>query len=836
MEVNADNIKLKNSLIKAINEALSEGILVVNDKGIIVSHNSQFVELWKIPSELLSGFEPDTAIGINNAQILAKAAESVKDRKSFLARIQELYDNPDLNDHCEIELLDGRTLERHSTILRSDEGQNLGRVWFFRNITERKQAEIAFRRSEYHLREAQSISHVGSWEYDITTGQIYWSAELHQIFGIPPETFIPHFETFNNLIHPDDRAAMHASVAACIAGQKPEALEWRCIRPDGTTRCIVGGAELVLDAEGKAYRLCGTAQDITERKQIEEKLLITQFASDNAPDSIFWIDEQARIVYVNEAACRERGYTRDELLTMSIPDIDPNCLDDVWLAHWQELRQKGNLISEVRHRHKDGSIFPVEVSANFVEFEGKEINISFSRNITGRKQAEEEIQLLAFYDPLTHLPNRRLLMDRLQHTMASSMRSSRKSALLFIDLDHFKTINDTLGHNIGDLLLQQVAQRLESCLRQGDTVARLGGDEFVVMLEDLSENDLEAAAQTEDIGDKILATLNQPYQLNQHESRSTPSIGATLFGGHDQAIEELLKQADIAMYQAKKAGRNTLRFFDPKMQDTLNVRATLEHELHVALEKQQFQLYYQIQVDGVQADGSHHILGAEALIRWIHPKRGLVPPFEFIPVAEETGAILPIGQWVLESACAQLKAWEKDEHTCNLEMAVNISAKQFRQPDFVCQIKAVVQNHAINPKLLKLELTESLLLDDIEDTIATMDALTEIGVRFSLDDFGTGYSSLQYLKRLPLHQLKIDKSFVRDIATGSNDKAIVSTIIAMAKSLNMDVIAEGVETKEQLKLLMKNGCTHYQGYLFGKPVPIDEYEASLRMPSALGDY
>jgi diguanylate cyclase (GGDEF)-like protein len=399
---------------------------------------------------------------------------------------------------------------------------------------------------------------------------------------------------------------------------------------------------------------------------------------------------------------------------------------------------------------------------------------------------------------------------------------------MFIDLDNFKTLNDTLGHDIGDILLQQVAKRLESCVREGDTVARLGGDEFVVMLEDLSEQAIEAAEQTETVGNKILAMLNQPYQLAAHEYRNTPSIGATLFNDNRQTTDELMKQADIAMYQAKKAGRNTLRFFDPQMQETVNAHAALEGELRKAYESKQFQLYYQIQVGGIQADGAHLTLGAEALIRWIHPERGVVSPIDFISMAEETGLILPIGEWVLETACAQIKTWEQDALTSELILAVNISAKQFLQPDFVAQVHAVIQRHAINPKRLKLELTESLLLENIDDTIATMSALNGIGVQFSLDDFGTGYSSLQYLKLLPLNQLKIDQSFVRDIALDSSDRAIVRTIIAMADSLNLNVIAEGVETEEQLKLLLNKNCIHYQGYLFGKPVPIEQFEALLK--------
>ncbi|OIR04471.1 cyclic di-GMP phosphodiesterase Gmr [mine drainage metagenome] len=449
---------------------------------------------------------------------------------------------------------------------------------------------------------------------------------------------------------------------------------------------------------------------------------------------------------------------------------------------------------------------------------------NLARLIVERKAASDEINSLAFYDPLTGLPNRRLLLDRLHQAVSSRMRNGREASLLFIDLDNFKTLNDTLGHDIGDSLLQQVAKRLTACVREGDTVARLGGDEFVVVLEDLSETALEAGSQTESIGNKIIYALNQPYQLGSHEHHSTPSIGATLFNEGQLDVEELLKQGDIAMYQAKKSGRNALRFFDPKMQDNINARAFLEEALHNAIEKNEFELHYQIQVDNHGG-----AIGAEALIRWLHPERGLISPIEFIPLAEETGLIHPIGQWVLNTACARLKDWQGNELTRNLILAVNVSAKQFRQIDFVEQIQSAVQHYNINPALLKLELTEGLLLEHVEDTIATMNALNEIGIHFSLDDFGTGYSSLQYLKKLPLNQLKIDQSFVRDLAVDTSDKAIVRTIIAMAQGLNLGVIAEGVETEEQRQLLLKKGNTQYQGYLFSKPVPIEAFEVLLKL-------
>ncbi|MFZ2541997.1 MAG: EAL domain-containing protein [Gallionella sp.] len=566
----------------------------------------------------------------------------------------------------------------------------------------------------------------------------------------------------------------------------------------------------------------------------EDQLRIAATAFETQ-EGIMITDAKGVIVKVNQAFQNITGYSAGEVTGKNPRILSSGRHDkEFYAAIWKSIHSTGTWQGEIWDRRKNGEIFPKWLSITAAKAADGAVThyVGTHIDITERKAAEAEIQKLAFYDPLTQLPNRRMLIKRLAEALAFSSRSRRTGSLLFIDLDHFKTLNDTLGHDIGDILLQQVALRLTSCLRKNDavarlgefdTVARLGGDEFVVMLEDLSDQILEAATSTKIVGEKILDKLNQPYLLSIHEYHGTASIGATLFTGNQKTIDELMKQADIAMYQAKKDGRNTLRFFDPKMQIAINDRSVLEAELRKALEQQQFQLYYQIQVDS-----SYRPLGAEALIRWLHPERGLVPPMQFIPLAEETGLILPIGQWVLETACAQIKAWQQEALTRDLVLAVNVSARQFRQTDFVAQVLATVQHHTVTPGLLKLELTESLLLEDIEGVIATMNALNEVGVQFSLDDFGTGYSSLQYLKRLPLDQLKIDQSFVRDIATDSNDKAIVQTIIAMAKSLNFDVIAEGVETEAQRQLLLDMGCTHFQGYLFGKPVPIAQFEVGLK--------
>ncbi|MFT6387000.1 MAG: diguanylate cyclase (GGDEF)-like protein/PAS domain S-box-containing protein [Cellvibrionaceae bacterium] len=542
-------------------------------------------------------------------------------------------------------------------------------------------------------------------------------------------------------------------------------------------------------------------------------------------DMICIADLNGYFLRLNPAFQRTLGYTAEELygkpfIEFVHPDDCAKTLTEFsLLAKGGKATNFGN-----RYHTKSGEYRWLEWNALLAP-QG-DVIYAVARDVSERKRTEKQIQHLAFYDQLTDLPNRQLLQDRLKQALVLTGRNSKHSGLLFIDVDNFKNLNDTLGHDMGDMLLQQVAQRLTFCTREGDTVARLGGDEFVVLLLNLSEQALDAAAQARVIGEKMLAAIDQPYQLEQNTFRCTASIGAAVFGSPQPTVELPMKQADIAMYQAKNAGRNTLRLFDHQMQEKISERVSLEIELQRALELQQFQLYYQPQVDSL-----NRTVGAEALIRWRHPVRGLVPPIQLITLAEETGLILPIGLWVLETACTQIKAWQVGACSRDLVLSINVSAKQFHLTDFVAQVQAALQRHAINPKLLKLELTESVLQDNTEETIGIMRSLNKIGVAFSLDDFGTGYSSLQYLKRLPLDELKIDQSFVRDIDTDSNDKTIVSTIIAMSKLLGLGVIAEGVETLEQRQFLLDNGCTRFQGYLFGKPLPIEQFDKWLTQVS-----
>lgn len=545
----------------------------------------------------------------------------------------------------------------------------------------------------------------------------------------------------------------------------------------------------------------------------------------HAHEGIIITDITGRIVDVNPAFTEVTGYTREEALGKT-PHLLQSGRHDArfYAAMWQSIKDTGQWSGEVWNRRKSGEIYPEWISITTVTGEEGEIThyVGSSTDITERKQSEADIHNLSFYDPLTQLPNRRMLMDHLYQTLVIGTGSTKHGALLFVGLDNFKAINETKGHGVGDLLLLKVSDRLKTCIDKSGVIVRLGGDEFVVVLKNLSKEVEQAEVQARMVAEKILDATSQPYNLQGHEYHTTSSIGIGLFHEHEMSVDELLKRADTAMYQAKQSGRNTLRFFDPTMQAVLEERMALEADLRSALQQQQFRLYYQMQVNH-----TGRVIGAEVLLRWIHPSHGLVSPIKFIPLAEENGLILPIGQWVLETACKQIKAWEADPLTRDLQLAVNVSAGQFHQPDFVERVSELLNQTAIVPSRLKLELTESMVLDDIADTIAKMYALKQLGVRFSMDDFGTGYSSLAYLTQLPLDQLKIDQSFVRNIGTKPTDAVIVQTIVGMANNLGMEVIAEGVETQAQRDFLEKVGCLFYQGYLFGKPVPLEEFEKKL---------
>ena len=711
-------------------------------------------------------------------------------------------------------------------VVSSDEVARVGQA-FNRMTQEIKHRLSELSSSEQRFRSLTALSSDWYWEQDANLRFSRFQGGARGEQGQMDDIFLgkTRWECGNPLVSEDVWAHHKAQLEARLPFRD---FEYGYLTENGETLFTSTSGEPCFDNQGVFIGYRGVGKDISSRKRIEAALVrserLLRLSSQAAQIGSYAIDlktgrwESSSLL--DDILGLDENFTRDLAGWQNLlhPEDRPRVADD-----FQSTLRGGRAFSREYRivRPLNGEIRWVVAWGDY-EFDvagTPMLQVGAMQDITERKAAAGEIEQLAFYDPLTGLPNRRLLLDRLRQAMASSARSERYGALLFLDLDNFKTLNDTLGHDIGDLLLQQVAQRLATCVREGDTVARLGGDEFVVMLEDLSENMQEAATQTETVGEKILAVLNQSYQLASHRHHSTPSIGVTLFTDHQGTIDDLLKRADMAMYQAKASGRNALRFYDPEMQAAVTTRAALEADLREAVLKGQFLLYYQAQVDG-----AGRLTGVEALLRWQHPRRGLVSPLEFIPLAEETGVILPLGLWVLETACTQLTAWAVRPEMAHLSIAVNVSAHQLHHRDFVDQVLAMLDHTGANPQRLKLELTESLLVADVEGVIAKMTALRAKGVGFSLDDFGTGYSSLSYLKRLPLDQLKIDQGFVKNILTDSNDAAIAKMVVALAESLGLAVIAEGVEIKEQSDFLARQGCHAYQGYLFGRPLPLAEFE------------
>ena len=575
-------------------------------------------------------------------------------------------------------------------------------------------------------------------------------------------------------------------------------------------------------------------RDVSKRRKSQEQLMLLETCVARLNDIVLIAEAQpARkkvpyIVFVNHAFEEHTGYSRHEVLGQTPRKLlGPGAAQDEFERMARMLARKRQARSELLIYRKNGSAFWLELEIVQVADTEDDLAhwVAVGRDITQRKVAADAIHQLAFYDPLTSLPNRLMLLNRLEQVMLQSVALRRNGALMFIDVDKLKVLNDTLGHHKGDMLLQQVAERLAGCVEVTDTVARLGGDEFVVLLEDLGDDAQAATDRTRKLADKVLEALREPFDLGGHQHYTTSSIGVTSLNGPHDSVSEVLKQADLAMYQAKTTGRNSLCFFDPEMQAAVNANAAVSSELHAGLRKQEFVLHYQPQVDRQGC-----VTGVEALLRWQHPRRGQVMPTDFIPMAEESGLILPLGQWALATACDQLAAWAQWPQAAGLSIAVNVSVRQFRHPDFVDQVMAEIRRSGIKPERLKLELTETLLADGMEITLARMGTLKALGVTLALDDFGMGYSSLSALKRLPLDQLKIDKNFVAEILTDRADAAISRTIITLAHSLNLEVVAEGVENQAQLDFLIAQGCDQFQGFLFSPPLAIGEMEAYLMKP------
>lgn len=686
-----------------------------------------------------------------------------------------------------------------------------------------KKREHSLKTSEQRLKLATNASDIGIWDWDLINDELLWDDSMFKLYGVSRSEFDSTYEGWVKRIHPDDRDSQKSLLTLALNNNQKYETEFRIIHDDGNIKNVKLESETYYDSTGKAIRLLGVTYDITETKRTEEQLRVAATAFE-AQEGIMITDSDYLILRVNYAFTKLTGFNSEALLGKKPDMFKPQQHDEDFFSQvTNNIDETGQWNGEIWVRHHQKNDFLALVNVTAVTNNSQLTHYVFMlTDITEKKVAEEKILELAFYDPLTKLPNRRLLLDRLEHSISVSARNNQYSAVLFIDLDNFKTLNDTKGHDYGDIFLVEIAERLKSCAREGDSVARLGGDEFIIVLHEIANDSNMAIKNTETVCNKIRQVINQPCVIKGYTHQSSASIGVSFFYNDNVLVSELLKQADTAMYSAKSAGRNSTRIYDPVMQDSLEESITMEKCIRDALTHEYFELYFQKQVDE-----SGHVVGAEALIRLKHPELGMISPATFIPLAEEKGFIISIGTWVLETACKELRKWENDSRLNQIRLSINVSPRQFQQAHFVDHVKQAIKELNQSDIKLRLEITESLVHSDIEETIAKMNELKKEGITFALDDFGTGYSSLSYLTQLPIDIMKIDQAFVRNMDKKHSDAVIVQTMIGMANNLKIPVIAEGVETVEQFELLKQQGCHLFQGYYFGKPVSLDVFKKSL---------
>ena len=797
------------SQLAGIIESSTDAIVGKTLNGVITS--------WNLGAEKLFGHTAAEAIGNKMLLIFPPGREA--EEMEILARIAagETIENFETVRMRK----DGKLIDVAVTIspIKDPEGRIIGASKVAHSIEKRKRAEADLKESTLRLQLLIEHAPAAIAMLDLDLRYIAASRRWLNDYGIQDSSIEGrlHYEVF-----PEIPARWKAIHARCLKGEIISADEDAFRRADGTVQWLKWDIRPWRTATQDIGGIVIFSEDITERKQANDDLRIAAAAFESQ-EGIVITSGEGLVLRANRTFFDMTGLASADVIgrpasSLRLSDEDPL----VWLKVMRALKTETYWKGEVWNRRSDGAAYVAWMTITAVQgHDGRPSHyVATFSDITEHKRAEARIHRLAYFDPLTQLPNRRSLQDHLLRIMNAGRRIDLVCAVIFIDLDNFKVLNDTRGHDAGDELLREAASRIRDALRTRDMVARLGGDEFVVVLEELGDGIEGAAVMAGAVGEKLRQALSQPYQLGNFRFHCSASLGITLFRGNEDSVDTVLKHADLAMYEAKSAGRNSVRFFDPEMQIALDMRSSLEADLRQCIALDQLRLHYQPQVDD-----EGRLVGAEALLRWFHPQRGLVSPAEFIPLAEETGLIIPIGQWVLRAACAQLAAWATVAALDRLRIAVNVSALQFRLPDFVGLVKGTLGRTGARPSLLTLEITESVVLGNVEDTLAKMHSLRATGINFSLDDFGTGHSSLSYLSRLPLNELKIDKSFVSNLPGNRNDAVITQTIITMATSLGLDVIAEGVETTSQREFLQDNGCVMHQGYLYSRPLPPAEFEA-----------
>lgn len=795
---------LKSELIflNAIFENAASLMVVLDNQGHIVRFNNSCEEL--------TGYKTDEVIGryVWDFLLTDEEIEPVKGvfRELAFDAIPNQYENYWLTRNAE-----KRLISWNNSIIRGSDNQVEYIVTSGIDVTERRAAEQELKERKASLTKAQQIARIGSWDWNILSGALSWSDEIYRIFGLSPQAFGATYEAFLSYIHPDDRQNVIDAVNATLNEGRLYSIEHRVVQPNGDIRFVHEQGEIYYDETGKPVQMIGTVHDITNRKQAESQTLKLSQALEQTADSIVITNRDGVIEYVNPAFTAITGYSKEEAIGNTPRLLKSGKHDEIFYRNiWQTLLAGDNYRNVIINRRKDGSTYYDENTITPLKNEQGEVTnfISTGKDITAMMQTQERLYHLAHHDALTSLPNRILFMDRLSHALTRCARENSKLSVLFLDLDQFKKINDTLGHNLGDKLLNLMAQRLIGAVRSEDTFARLGGDEFAILLEDT-----KGTYAIRQVADKIIQAMNKPFQLGKHELFCTTSIGIGIYPEDGDNAESLLKNADTAMYKAKDNGRNNYSFYSAEMHTRAFERLNLETNLRYALERNEFTLFYQ-----PLYDADNKIEAFEALLRWNHPQLGLVYPADFIPLLEETGMIIDVGEWVLRNACEQAQRWHHSS-LGKVRVAVNLSSRQFGETGLTGRVWKILQQSRLSPEYLEIEIVESTLMENAQHTLNTLWSLRDMGVKLALDDFGTGYSSLSYLKKFPIDTIKIDRSFINDVPDDKDDITLVKTITNLAKNLKLKCVAEGVENEEQLKFLKQCGCDLMQGYYFSKPIP-----------------
>jgi len=805
-------LRAENRFVNALLDAAGALVVVLDDLGRIVTFNNacekatghRFNEVkGKLIWDVLIPDE-DKPVNPPASFSLTVEAKSNRSESTWLAK-------------------DGnrRIISWTNNVLSDDKGRVQHLVSVGIDVTEQRTAEQTLKKSQLFLSRAQRMAGLGNWEWDLLNGNFVCSDEIYQIFGFASGNSSLTYETFLEAIHTDDHPVARKAFDECLVDRSPYSFEHRIIRPDGSIRYVHQQGEASFDLNNQPRHLWGSVLDVTDQKNAEVRLKLASKVVENTAEAILITDAKARIIDVNTAFTRMTGYTKEDVLGKNPNVMKSDRQNEAFYENmWSSIKESGWWAGEIWDHRKNGEEFPKWLSISAVNNDKGEVAnyVAIFTDISRAKEAEAQLRQLAHYDTLTGLPNRVLFYDRLQNEIDRARRYNRIMAVMFVDLDRFKHVNDTLGHGAGDSLLKSVGERLVECTRKPDTVARLGGDEFTIILTDVPET-----GYVEAISKRVVAELSKAIPIQANEVFVSASIGIALYPNDGEDSETLMKCADTAMYYAKDKGKNTYQFFNSEMNGLASARLKMEVGLRRALERNELSLCYQPKMD--LANG--RVVGSEALLRWNNPDIGSVSPSSFIPVAEETGLIIPIGRYVLSEVCKQAKQWA-DLGMASVPVSVNLSAREFKDQSLVHDIRAILDDTELDPSMLEIEVTETLVMDDLPTSISVMQNLKDMGLHLSVDDFGTGYSSLSYLKRLPVDTLKIDRSFVVDVTDNTDDRAIVSAIISMARNLNLRVVAEGVETRDQLRFLHQEGCHQAQGYIISRPISSDRMGDALR--------